>query len=230
MDSTSESRVEHPALVIESHGANCRIQHRDVQDVTFAADLSLDHLELNDVEPAALRPGERLARKEPSGLSFFRAKRGLEDESVAESYSTEAFRKRRRIDESSENPGQPRRVSLLMNDVDPMDLEPPNSGSVNALPTRLLRGTRQLPAEIWQHIFLYLAPQALGRLLAVNRLFCYLLHPRLSAAWDLPLLASDMPSSGPKTRMAPDTIWQISRRRTYPSMPAPLVGNTELDM
>lgn len=87
-------------------------------------------------------------------------------------------------------------------------------------------GAKQLPAEIWQHIFALLPPGALGRLLTVNKLFCSFLSPISTASPPSCLYTS----SCVLQPLKPESIWQASRRLFWPRMPAPLKGKSELDM
>ncbi|KAI0966982.1 hypothetical protein F4678DRAFT_264419 [Xylaria arbuscula] len=84
----------------------------------------------------------------------------------------------------------------------------------------------QLPAEIWQHIFTFLAPKMLGRLLSVDKCFHSFLNPPSNHLYDasLPVL------TGSLSILQPEVIWQLSRRCFWPTMPAPLQGRTELQM
>lgn len=77
-----------------------------------------------------------------------------------------------------------------------------------------------LPPEIWQHIFTFASPRELGNLLLTNRAFHSYLNPSSPA---------DEHKSHPST-LRPDAIWQTSRRRYWPRMPAPLKHHTELQM
>lgn len=88
------------------------------------------------------------------------------------------------------------------------------------------RGGR-LPIEIWQHVFTYLTPRQLGNLLSVNRLFHTLLHPspRLKS-----FSAPIPPSKAGLPFLEAEAIWQISRRAFHQSLPAPLMGKSELEM
>ncbi|KAL9031806.1 MAG: hypothetical protein Q9196_000179 [Gyalolechia fulgens] len=82
-----------------------------------------------------------------------------------------------------------------------------------------------LPAELWHHIFRFVPPVFLGRLLRVNRAF----HSYLTS-----------PSNGPKQATGPsqtgvrpldsETIWAASRKRFAAGLPKPLRGLQELDM
>ncbi|KAJ3572773.1 hypothetical protein NPX13_g4932 [Xylaria arbuscula] len=74
--------------------------------------------------------------------------------------------------------------------------------------------TWRLCAEVWQHIFTFLPPRMLGRLLSINKY----LHSLLNT------------SSDRTSTLKPEVIWQLSRRRFCPSMPTPLRGLTELQM
>ncbi|KAI1744329.1 hypothetical protein F4680DRAFT_290217 [Xylaria scruposa] len=84
----------------------------------------------------------------------------------------------------------------------------------------------QLPAEVWQHAFTFLPPKMLGRLLSVNKYFNSLLDPLSSHSCDagLSLVTSSL------SILKPEVIWQLSRRRFWPTMPTPLRGHTELQM
>ncbi|TGJ82714.1 hypothetical protein E0Z10_g6049 [Xylaria hypoxylon] len=83
-----------------------------------------------------------------------------------------------------------------------------------------------LPAEIWQYIFVLLPPKMLGRLLSVNKCFNSFLNPLSGYSCDaqLPLL------TGSVSTLKPEVIWQLSRRRFWPTMPTPLRDHTELQM
>ncbi|KAI1407478.1 hypothetical protein F5Y13DRAFT_126315 [Hypoxylon sp. FL1857] len=83
-----------------------------------------------------------------------------------------------------------------------------------------------LPPEIWHRIFSFLPPRALGSLLRVNRLFNVYLDPssRYQCKFPPSLSRISIP------RLRPDAIWQLSRRRFWPRMPAPLQQKTELGM
>ncbi|RAL66561.1 hypothetical protein DID88_006251 [Monilinia fructigena] len=61
-----------------------------------------------------------------------------------------------------------------------------------------------LPAELWHRIFTFTAPKTLAPLFPFQKYSAQVLKP--------------------------DAIWRASRRHFKPSMPAPLVGQTELDM
>lgn len=83
-----------------------------------------------------------------------------------------------------------------------------------------------LPAEIWHHIFTFCPPRTLGKLLLVNGLFNSYLDPsstiRREESRPLP--------AGALALMNPNSIWQASRRRFWPTMPTPLQDKTELQM
>ncbi|KAI1446468.1 hypothetical protein F5Y02DRAFT_76049 [Annulohypoxylon stygium] len=83
-----------------------------------------------------------------------------------------------------------------------------------------------LPAEIWHRIFSFTPPRTLGNLLCVNKLFNVFLDPSSRYQCKTPSLHSH--TSIPLLK--PDTIWQTSRRRFWPRMPAPLKERSELDM
>ncbi|KAK8095413.1 hypothetical protein PG999_013435 [Apiospora kogelbergensis] len=86
-----------------------------------------------------------------------------------------------------------------------------------------------LPAEIWQHIFTFVSPRELGKLLLTNRAF----HSYLNPSFPVNEHAAHRPSvtsEGPLSMLKPDVIWQTARRRFWPRMPAPLRNHTELQM
>ncbi|PGH13150.1 hypothetical protein AJ79_03857 [Helicocarpus griseus UAMH5409] len=85
-------------------------------------------------------------------------------------------------------------------------------------------GESKLPGEIWQHIFTFLPPTSLGRIICVNKAFRSLLTPS----------EAELPSY-PETRgvlkyMNPSSIWSVSRRAFYPGMPRPLSFLNEIEM
>ncbi|KAI1180543.1 hypothetical protein F4777DRAFT_252097 [Nemania sp. FL0916] len=84
----------------------------------------------------------------------------------------------------------------------------------------------QLPAEVWQHIFTFLQPKMLGRLLSVSRAFNSLLDSSSGHSPDARLSLD----TGSLPDLKPEIIWQLSRRRFWPTMPTPLRGYTELQM
>ncbi len=82
-----------------------------------------------------------------------------------------------------------------------------------------------LPAELWQHIFCFVPPVFLGRLLRVNRAFHAYLTPRKANEQDpkpsLPRIVQPL---------YPEAIWAASRRRFCPGLPKPIRGIHALDM
>lgn len=94
----------------------------------------------------------------------------------------------------------------------------------NAISVHSDRST--LPAEIWHHIFTFCPPRTLGKLLLVNRLFSSYLVPSSTIRSDEPRPLS----AGVLALVKPNSMWQASRRRFWPTMPAPLQDKTELDM
>lgn len=82
-----------------------------------------------------------------------------------------------------------------------------------------------LPAELWHHVFRFVPPVFLGRLLRVNRAF----HSYLTS----PQNGSTLATGPSKTAVRPldcETIWAASRRRFASGLPKPLRGLQELDM
>lgn len=82
-----------------------------------------------------------------------------------------------------------------------------------------------LPLEVWQHIFTFTTTKTLGCLLRVNKAINSLLDPESP----YPTPASPFRRSSVPIRQ-PEDIWQQSRKRFRPRMPAPLNGVTELSM
>lgn len=81
-----------------------------------------------------------------------------------------------------------------------------------------------LPAEVWQHVFSFVPPVFLGRLLRVNRAF----HAYLTSS------STGQASHEPGTRNAirpvsADEIWAASRKRFAPGLPKPTLGLNELE-
>ena len=94
----------------------------------------------------------------------------------------------------------------------------------------------QLPAEVWHHIFTFLPPPTLGKLLLVNKLFNTYLDPASKVKAVRPVFPEPRPqySTRPRRSMAlhpmlPETIWRSSRRVFLPAMPTPLRTKSELD-
>lgn len=82
-----------------------------------------------------------------------------------------------------------------------------------------------LPDEIWQHIFSFVPPVFLGRLLRVNHVF----HAYLSSEGNKEQV-SNQSLHGTLKLLSPETIWTASRRRFCPGLPKPIRGLQELDM
>lgn len=82
-----------------------------------------------------------------------------------------------------------------------------------------------LPIAIWQHIFCFVPPVFLGRLLRVNRAFNTCL-----TAGDANQQYSKPSHSGETRTLNPDTIWAASRKRFCPGLPKPIRGLLELEM
>lgn len=82
-----------------------------------------------------------------------------------------------------------------------------------------------LPAELWQHIFCFVPPLFLGRLLRVNHAF----HAYLTSGKANEQDSKPEPHSIVQP-LNPQTIWAASRRRFCPGLPKPIRGISELDM
>ncbi|KAL6720713.1 hypothetical protein ACLMJK_002638 [Lecanora helva] len=80
-----------------------------------------------------------------------------------------------------------------------------------------------LPAALWQHVFCFVPPVFLGRLLRVNRTFnSYLTSAKA-------LNSSEPPASGVLQPQDGEAVWVASRRRFAPGLPRPIHGMGELD-
>ena len=82
----------------------------------------------------------------------------------------------------------------------------------------------ELPPELLQHIFTFVPPLFLGRLLRVNRLINTLLDPRK----DLP--QGHHNSQGSLPLQDQDRVWLIARKRFIPGMPRPMSSVLELEL
>lgn len=83
----------------------------------------------------------------------------------------------------------------------------------------------RLPAEIWQHIFLYLTPDDLSRCLRVNTLFrAYLTELTASMSIRLP------PRRNGLKLLDSESIWTSARKLFAINLPRPLAGFTEVHM
>ena len=83
----------------------------------------------------------------------------------------------------------------------------------------------QYPIEIWQHIFTFVPPVSLGRLLRVNRSFnaCLTESPN-------EYLVTDSQRQGIVRLQEGNAIWSASRKLFCPGLPRPLRDLKELDM
>jgi hypothetical protein len=125
--------------------------------------------------------------------------------------------KKRRQSPDSTDAQQPKKVRLEEAGADPAISKKSHELVVDR--------AKQLPGEIWQHIFTIVPPRDLGRLLTVNKLFHVFLSPSVAGAVQR---HSDVSCSLPPLK--PDAIWQASRRLFWPRMPAPLKGKSEIQM
>jgi hypothetical protein len=82
----------------------------------------------------------------------------------------------------------------------------------------------ELPTELLQHIFTFVPPLFLGRLLRVNRLINTLLDPRKV------LPQAHHGSQGPLSLQDQDQVWSVARKRFVPGMPRPLSSVSELEL
>ena len=84
-------------------------------------------------------------------------------------------------------------------------------------------GPSQLSTEIWQHIFSFVPPISLGRLLRVNRAFNKSLTPA-DCEENVPLTGGALPYR------SANSIWAVSRNRFARGIPKPVPGLNELQM
>ena len=88
------------------------------------------------------------------------------------------------------------------------------------VPSRL----SELPPELLQHIFTFLPPLFLGRLLRVNRIINTLLDPNKV----LPQVHHE--SQGCLLLLDQDHVWSVARKRFIPGLPRPLSSVSELEL
>ena len=80
-----------------------------------------------------------------------------------------------------------------------------------------------VPEVIWQHVFTFVSPLSLGRLLCVNRAFNHCLTGNFGPK-------SKQVAQGHLKPLEPEAIWIISRNRHYPELPRPLSDLSDLGM
>ncbi|KAI4281101.1 MAG: hypothetical protein L6R38_003933 [Xanthoria sp. 2 TBL-2021] len=95
----------------------------------------------------------------------------------------------------------------------------------NASPARSQKGPSTLPAELWHHVFRFVPPVFLGRLLLVNHAF----HSYLTSSTPEPKPVDASLRSGVRPLDA-ESIWAASRQNYARGLPKPLRGLKELDM
>lgn len=79
-----------------------------------------------------------------------------------------------------------------------------------------------LPEPVWQHVFTFLPPLSLARIIRVNKAFRGLLTENAA-------LSGTSISAGALNLRNSEEIWAVSRQRHYPSLPRPLASLSELD-
>lgn len=82
-----------------------------------------------------------------------------------------------------------------------------------------------LPIGIWQHVFCFVPPVFLGRLLRVNRAFN---HCLTTGNPNQQLSKPSVP--GVVKSLSSEAVWAASRKRFCPGLPKPIRGLRELDM
>ncbi|KAL8952068.1 MAG: hypothetical protein Q9222_001979 [Ikaeria aurantiellina] len=96
---------------------------------------------------------------------------------------------------------------------------------IKAFSTDAHAGPAPLPPELWQHVFRFVPPVFLGRLLRVNHAF----HSYLTSSGN-GSRSMEQASGRAIQPLDAEAIWAASRRRFAPGLPKPLRGLTELDM
>jgi hypothetical protein len=86
-----------------------------------------------------------------------------------------------------------------------------------------LRTCAELPAPVWQHIFLFCSLADLGRLMQVNRSF-------LSYLTDVYNVPVTKPDSACLRLLKSESVWASARNALSPRPPKPFSGFTELQM
>jgi hypothetical protein len=106
------------------------------------------------------------------------------------------------------------------------DLSPASDLTIAQLPsrTKVPSTLSELPPELLQHIFTFVPPLFLGRLLRVNRLINTLLNPSKV----LPQVHHN--SQGSVSLQDQDHVWSVARKRFIPGMPRPLSSVPELEL
>lgn len=122
-------------------------------------------------------------------------------------------------DESSSS----RQAENLMGNLSRIKRPRANGNSVGTVADLSCKSST-LPAVIWQHVFCYVPPVSLGRMLSVNHAFNTYLTPSESEEDATPL-----PNSIIQPLKA-EAIWAISRRKFCPGIPRPIHGLNELEM
>lgn len=90
--------------------------------------------------------------------------------------------------------------------------------------------TAGLPAEIWQHVFLYLTPDSLSCCLRVNKAFhSYLTSTAANMSIRLPSRKGGLQRTGLKL-IDSEAIWTSARKLFAPNLPRPLSGFSEMQM
>ncbi|QVM06328.1 hypothetical protein D8B26_001040 [Coccidioides posadasii str. Silveira] len=97
------------------------------------------------------------------------------------------------------------------------------NGPSSEMPENALDKSK-LPGEIWQHVFSFLPPTSLGRVLQVNHVFKDLLTA------DVTELSAKGATPRSLKYVHPNSIWSSSRKTFHPGMPRPLSHLSELDM
>lgn len=163
-----------------------------------------------DDDVDAIAPHRQVAQLDPAAVAAYNTVRMEEDSN----------RKRKSPDDVSDNDNW-RAALEPVKKVKLAELMEEHQGDDDSLSDR-----SRLPAEVWQYIFTFCPPKTLGRLLLVNRLFNVYLDPSSTIQCEQPhpLSRTAVPTS------KPNSIWQSSRRRFWPSMASPLQDKSELYM
>ena len=145
--------------------------------------------------------------------------------------SSSAFSRGTQVLDQTVNPslnnvsGHPKKRQLLPEDWSKIKQSDAQEGSRQPVGIDDHSRSPSLPDEIWQHIFSFVPPVFLGRLLNVNRTFLSC----LTKATGEQALQTYQKRNAIEPVDA-NAVWASSRKRFAPGLPKPLLGLKELDM
>ena len=125
----------------------------------------------------------------------------------------------------SQEDGPPRKRQLSSEDWSVYKRSSVEAGKSQAIGAGDDGRSPTLPDEVWQHIFSFVPPVSLGRLLLVNRVF----HVCLTKATGKQSPGNHSLHNAIRPVSA-NSVWAASRKRFAPGLPKPLQGLGELEM